>query len=85
MTPIRPAAPQPTPAVQPRSAEAARTAAQKAFFELAMGRAAAPAAVSAPTAQAPAPAAAAPQTVAASPSAAPARPMRPGSLLDIRV
>lgn len=73
---------QPAPAA---GADAARLAAQKAFFQQAMGR---PAAVAAPTptaAQTPVPTV---RTVQLQPSAnaeAPAKILRPGSLLDIRV
>ncbi|MGZ6015519.1 MAG: hypothetical protein ACXWKO_11600 [Phenylobacterium sp.] len=94
MTPIRPNA-FPTPAAQPSPADAARAAAQRAFFDAAMGRSAAPASTAAPTATA-----AATPTAAFTPSAAPVqraeirpaadaepptRLLRPGSLLDIRV
>ncbi len=83
MTPIRPGMP---PAQAPSSAgtDAARLAAQRAFFQQAMGRPAA----SAPTpaaAQAPAPPV---RTVELRPAAnaeAPTKILRPGSLLDIRV
>jgi hypothetical protein len=78
MDPLRPlSAPAPTPAAQ--GADAARLAAQKAFFEMAMGRAQAPAAAP-PQAQT-----AAPQRVPSPGQPAPDRPLRPGSLLDIRV
>jgi hypothetical protein len=81
---IRPPSPQP-PTVAPRPPDSARQAA-KAFFQLAAGQAAAPAAAP----QAPAPAAAArpatgPNRLAAAPADPPERPLRPGSLLDIRV
>ncbi|HLZ74327.1 hypothetical protein [Phenylobacterium sp.] len=95
MTPIRPDA-FPTPASQPQGAgapaDAARAAAQRAFFDAAMGRSAAPASQAAPVAAA--------QTAVFTPSTAPVqraeiRPapnaepptkvLRPGSLLDIRV
>jgi hypothetical protein len=78
-------------------AEAARAAAQKAFFDAAMGRSAAPAAPPAPqvaqAAQAARPSIFAALTtppqraeIRPDPAAeAPARPLRPGSLLDIRV
>jgi hypothetical protein len=78
MDPLRPlSAPAPTPAAQ--GADAARLAAQKAFFEMAMGRAQAPA-----TAQ-PQAHAAATQRVPDPAKPAPDRILRPGSLLDIRV
>jgi len=66
-------------------ADAARLAAQKAFFQQAMGRPAAAAAPSSAAVQAPVPAV---RTVQLQPSAnadAPAKILRPGSLLDIRV
>ncbi len=94
MTPIRPDA-FPTHA-QPQGAGApadtARAAAQRAFFDAAMGRSAAPAAQAAPVAAA--------QNAVFTPSTAPvqraeirpapnaeppAKVLRPGSLLDIRV
>jgi hypothetical protein len=79
--PIRPAPLQTTPTATP-GADAARQAAQKAFFDAAMGRAAAPTAT---RATAPAPA---PQRVELRPTAnaePPTRILRPGSLLDIRI
>jgi hypothetical protein len=95
VTSIRPNA-FPTPA-QPSPADAARSAAQRAFFDAAMGRSAGPA----PSA---APAAAVAPTALFTPTAAPiqraeirpavtpapgaeppAKILRPGSLLDIRV
>jgi hypothetical protein len=89
VNPIRPAGYPAQPPAGPQT-DAAKLAAQKAFFEAAMGRAA-PAATARPTA-APAQVSAvavAPQPVRAAPSAqaadsAPKVP-RPGSLLDIRV
>ena len=95
MTPIRPNALPVQPASTPGvGADAARQAAQKAFFDAAMGRAAPPPAATV----APAPQAARPSLFAAAPAAVqraeirpdpgaepPARPLRPGSLLDIRV
>lgn len=93
MNPIRPnlaPAVQPPPQLgaAPKSADAARLAAQKAFFDIALGKAApttaaAPVQAAAPSAPARAstPAQRAPQVAAE----APARPPRPGSLLDIRV
>jgi hypothetical protein len=73
----------------PRPAEAARTAAQRAFFQAAVARPGAPAEV-AGTAP---PVRAAPRriepvqvkTLPADGAAPPARPLRPGSLLDIKV
>ena len=74
-------------AVAPKPANAARLAAQKAFFEIA---ASAPPQTAAPPAQASATAAvtrvAAPAARSAEPPAeAPTKLLRPGSLLDIRV
>ena len=100
MTPIRPSAlpvQPPANSVAGVGADAQRAAAQRAFFDAAMGRAAAPGAPAAP--QAPAAAAAtraafftpaqapAPRAeIRPDPSAeAPAKVLRPGSLLDIRV
>lgn len=79
MDPLRPLPPaSPTPAAQ--GADAARLAAQKAFFEMALGRA--PQAAAAPQAQTQVqPARRLPDPAAP----APERPLRPGSLLDIRV
>ena len=91
MTPIRPNA-FPTPTAQPSPADAARSAAQRAFFDAAMGRSAAPASQAAPVAAAQAPVFA-PSTapvqraeIRPAPNAEPpTRLLRPGSLLDIRV
>ncbi len=92
MQPIRPSAyPVQTPANP--AADAARVAAQRAFFDAAMGRANAPAA-SAPAASPPAaqafaaaraPAPVQRQIVPDPTAPAPAKVLRPGSLLDIRV
>jgi hypothetical protein len=86
---VNPIRPNLTPSVQSNAAtkpaDAARSAAQKAFFDIAMGKAAAtaPAAAVQPATST---ASAAPlQRVAQVPAEAPARPLRPGSLLDIRV
>jgi hypothetical protein len=91
VTPIRPNA-FPTPNTQPSPADAARSAAQRAFFDAAMGRSAAPAASAPPAAAAPTavfmPSAATVQRPEIRPAAGaepPARILRPGSLLDIRV
>ena len=74
--------------VQP-GADAARQAAQRAFFDAALGRAGAPAAArpaAAPMPAAPAAAAYRRPEIRPDPAAeAPAKPLRPGSLLDIRV
>ena len=92
MTPIRPNAfPVQPPATPGVGADAARQAAQKAFFDAAMGRTAPSAAGPAPQAARPAiftPAASPPQRAEIRPDSAaepPAKPLRPGSLLDIRV
>lgn len=99
MTPIRPNA-FPTPAAQPQGAgtpaDAARAAAQRAFFDAAMGRSAAPTPSAAPAARQAAtgptavftPATAPMQRVEIRPAPdaePPAKLLRPGSLLDIRV
>jgi len=101
VTPIHPSAFPAQPAansVAGAGADAQRAAAQRAFFDAAMGRAAAPGAPAAPQAPtaptaaarasffAPAPAPAPRPEIRPDPSAeGPARPLRPGSLLDIRV
>lgn len=83
MNPIHPNLPPGLPQTQaPKPAAPTRAAAQKAFFEIAMGKAPATAA-SAPAAAAPAPVQRAIRTLPQ--GEAPARPLRPGSLLDIRV
>lgn len=82
MNPIRPSISPPVPGQAAQRPDAARLDAQRAFFEMAMGRATAPVAAvaTAPTAVA------APVQRLAQPSAeAPAKILRPGSLLDIRV
>jgi hypothetical protein len=83
VNPVRPSNLPPAAAAPvQRPAEAARAAAQKAFFEAALGKASAPA----PAAQA-APAAAL-QPVQRTPDPAapePQKVLRPGSLLDIRI
>jgi hypothetical protein len=91
VTPIRPNA-FPLPSAQPSPADAARSAAQRAFFDAAMGRPAAPASAAAPSAAAAAavftPATAPAQRVELRPAPnaePPAKLLRPGSLLDIRV
>ena len=92
MTPIRPnALPVQPAATSVVGGDAARQAAQKAFFDAAMGRAGAatvtPATSAArPSFFAPAPPPAARAERRPDPSAeAPAKLLRPGSLLDIRV
>jgi hypothetical protein len=87
VNPIRPNLPPAlSPNAAPKPADAARLAAQKAFFEVALGKAApAPAApAAAPVQDAPA-RAAAPLKGVDTPAEAASRPLRPGSLLDIRV
>lgn len=81
MTSIRPTVP---PASQPGATPAGpvRTAAQRAFFEAALGKAAAAPAPSAPAAPAATPVEA---RAAPAPSEPPRKILRPGSLLDIRV
>lgn len=93
MTAIRPPFPPPTPAAPQGVQGQARNAAQKAFFEAALGRAA--------PAQAPVqttrtaqtaevqvratPVRESPQPIRTAPEEAPQKILRPGSLLDIRV
>jgi hypothetical protein len=89
VTPIRPntfpVQPAPT-SVAGAAGNAARAAAQKAFFDAAMGRAAAPAAPQAQAFTAPtAPVQRAELRPATAPAEPPAKLLRPGSLLDIRV
>jgi hypothetical protein len=85
-TPIRPGAPnlppQPSQAVDP-----AKLAAQRAFFQAALGKAGAPqaSAAAAPIAAAQPTAAAQPVQRATAPAEAPQKVLRPGSLIDIRV
>jgi hypothetical protein len=77
--PSRPAQP------APRRADAAKLAAQKAFFEAALGKTAAPpAAPVAASASAPAAGRTSPTAPTAAPET-PAKLLRPGSLLDIRI
>jgi hypothetical protein len=88
VNPIRPnLAPPVQPNAAPKPADTARIAAQKAFFDIAMGKAAPAAApIQANAALAVETRAAAPvQRMTQAPAEAPARPLRPGSLLDIRV
>ena len=88
MTPIRPGMPLAQPASS-AGADAARLAAQRAFFQQAMGRpaaAAAPAATAAPTpVQAPLQTLRKVERRPAADAEPPAKILRPGSLLDIRV
>ncbi|HYF23352.1 MAG TPA: hypothetical protein VD929_08145 [Caulobacteraceae bacterium] len=79
-SPVRPGfVPPQTP--RPQAADA-RVAAQRAFFEAAMGQARAAAAPQTPPAR---PTQATVPPARAEPAAAPERLARPGSLLDIRV
>ena len=83
MTPIRSGLP---PTAAPSAATPGRLSAQKAFFEIAAGKAGAVAPTAPPAPEAAPKAAAAPRPLAGPAGAgAPARPLRPGSLLDIRV
>jgi hypothetical protein len=86
VTTIRPNLPPLPPGPAQKPADAGRLAAQKAFFAIAAGQAAAPAqAVQAARATAPAAAPAPVHRTPQAPAEAPVRPLRPGSLLDIRV
>jgi len=84
VTAVRPPLFPPSPAAPPARPDAGRLAAQKAFFDLALGKPAAPQAAARIT-----PAAATtPPTTARLPEVGAERPakiLRPGSLLDIRV
>jgi hypothetical protein len=85
VTAVRPPLFPPSPVAQPARPDAGRLAAQKAFFDLALGKAAAPQAA---PALAPTAAAAPPPVAARLPDAGAEKPqkiLRPGSLLDIRV
>ena len=85
MNPIRPSGIPAAPAASPvQRPDAARLEAQKAFFELAFGRAPAPAAVQTAPADSGA-GAARPQRTPQASAEPPAKILRPGSLLDIRV
>lgn len=75
MTVIRPNLP-PLGAPSPAAQSSGARAAARAFFELAAGKAPAAAAAPAPTLV---------NRMAQAPVEPPARPLRPGSLLDIRV
>lgn len=74
----------PTQPAAARPGEAARSAAQRAFFEAAIGKTPAPAAPPAVTAQTAAPRVETVQ-VKTVPDEPPTRYLRPGSLLDIKV
>jgi hypothetical protein len=93
VNPIRPNSPPIQPA-QPQRTDAARAAAQRAFFDAARGGAPTPtafqtterpAATVRMAAAQPAPAPIRPRQPTATPTEAPTRILRPGSLLDIRV
>lgn len=84
MTPIRPGMPPAQPASS-AGADAARLAAQRAFFQQAMGRPAAAQTTAPTTAQAPAPPVRTAELRPAANAEPPAKILRPGSLLDIRV
>jgi hypothetical protein len=84
VTPIRPAG-YPTPPPANPAADAARLSAQRAFFDAALGRAGASRPAQAPAAVG-STAPLARRELRPDPAAeAPAKPLRPGSLLDIRV
>jgi hypothetical protein len=85
MPPIRPGAPQPTPA-QPRS-DSARTAAQRAFFQAALGEAQAASSARPvdPTTPNTSRFTAQQQQKAFVPDEPPKRILRPGSFIDIKV
>jgi hypothetical protein len=87
VTAVRPPLFPPSPAAQPARPDAGRLTAQKAFFDLALGKAAAPQAAATPI-PTPTAALAAPLATARLPDAGAEKPqkiLRPGSLLDIRV
>jgi hypothetical protein len=69
----------------PQRADAAKLAAQKAFFDAALGKAAAPSAVQPAAPTAVSTAAVAPQRQAQPGAEMPQKILRPGSLLDIKV
>jgi hypothetical protein len=73
------------PAAQPGRADAAKLAAQKAFFEAALGKPAAPAAVQPAAPTAVSRAAAAPSRLPEPGAETPQKILRPGSLLDIKI
>jgi len=89
VTAVRPPHFPSSPSAQPAQPDAARLAAQKAFFDMALGKAAAPtrsgaAAVATAVTAAPAAVAAAPR-IPERGAEKPQKILRPGSLLDIRV
>lgn len=87
-TPIRPGFQTPQPQATPRP-DAARSAAQRAFFNAALGNTAAPGAPQAAAQSAaqftPQPARPAQKIPTSLPAEPPTRIMRPGSFLDIKV
>lgn len=90
MTAVRPPVfPTASAAARPQAADPAKLAAQRAFFQQALGQAQAPRAAAAPLPAAPpqaaAKAAVQPAKIPDPAADPPARPLRPGSLLDIRV
>lgn len=90
MTVVRPPIYPPSQAAQPARPDASRLAAQKAFFDLALGKTGVPSAASTAVAAA-APAGAASTAAVSAPrlpepgAEKPQKILRPGSLLDIRV
>ena len=84
MTPIRPSN-LPIQPAQAQGPDSARAAAQKAFFDAAMGRATVPAPVSAPAQTTPTVFAQRVETRPDPTAEPPSRVLRPGSLLDIRI
>jgi hypothetical protein len=72
-----------TPPAGPARADPARLAAQKAFFEAALGKTGVPAPHAAPAASVPPPAAA--QRTFDASAEKPQKILRPGSLLDIKI
>jgi len=88
VTAVRPPIFPPSQAAPPSRSGVGRLAAQKAFFDLALGKAAQPAQTAAATGPSPAPAAMAPVSASRIPDVDAEKPqkfLRPGSLLDIRV
>jgi hypothetical protein len=73
------------PTAQPARPDATRLAAQKAFFDLALGKAAQPAPTVAAAASTSAPVAASAPRIPEAGAEKPQKILRPGSLLDIRV
>jgi len=84
VTPVRPTNLPAQPSGQPARPDAAKTAAQRAFFQAALG-AAAPTQATAATTTTPTVFAQPVQRIPDPKAEAPTRILRPGSLLDIRV